>query len=68
MGITSTPTIIPRRIQMDDAAKASNAGAVAKSGSTNALAAASAKQFGVPALPAPPSSILETKTRRIEIC
>lgn len=44
---------------MDDAAKASNAGAVAKSGSTNALAAASAKQFGVPA--PPPSSILDHK-------
>lgn len=40
---------------MDDAAKASNAGAVAKSGSTNALAAASAKQFGLPA--PPPSSM-----------
>ena len=48
---------------MDDAAKASNAGAVAKSGSTNALAAASAKQFGLPA--PPPSSILDHKKARL---
>lgn len=47
---------------MYDAA-ASNAGAVAKSGSTNALAAASAKQFGVPA--PPPSSILDHEKARL---
>ena len=45
------PTAMKRRSQLvDDAAKATNAGAVAKSGSNDALAAASAKQAAIAAI------------------
>lgn len=43
--LIGTPDCVPvRRSPLDDAVKASSAGAVAKSGSNEALAAASAKQ------------------------